>query len=224
MRILIVEDEVEMQHLLQRFFSQSGYAVDTASDGEQGQYLGNEYPYDLAIIDVGLPHMNGIELTKQLREKGHLYPVLILTARGRWQDKVEGLEAGADDYLTKPFHFEELEARVNALIRRSKGNTSSSVCFGPIALDMATKTVAVNHSPLELTSYEYRTLEYLMLNKERVISKSELTDHLYAQDFDRDSNVIEVFIGRLRKKLDPSGLLKPIATIRGQGYKFNLHD
>lgn len=224
MRILIVEDEVEMQHLLQRFFSQSGYAVDTASDGEQGQYLGNEYPYDLAIIDVGLPHMNGIDLTKQLREKGNLYPVLILTARGRWQDKVEGLEAGADDYLTKPFHFEELEARVNALIRRSKGNTSSSVCFGPITLDMATKTVAVNHSPLELTSYEYRTLEYLMLNKERVISKSELTDHLYAQDFDRDSNVIEVFIGRLRKKLDPSGLLKPIATIRGQGYKFNLHD
>lgn len=224
MRILVVEDEAAMQNALQTFFSQAGYAVDTASDGKYGLHLGSEYPYDLAIIDVGLPHMDGIQLTKQLREKGSHYPILILTARGRWQDKVEGLEAGADDYLTKPFHFEELEARVNALIRRSKGKTSSSLCLGPITLDLAAKLVTIDGTQLELTSYEYRTLEYLMLNKEQVISKSELTEHLYAQDFDRDSNVIEVFIGRLRKKLDPSGTLKPIATIRGQGYKFNVHD
>jgi len=222
MRLLIVEDEPILLEQLATLLKDQGYAVDTAADGRDGLYYGEEYDYDLAIIDIGLPHINGIELIRQLREKGRHFPVLILTARGAWQDKVEGLEAGADDYLVKPFHNEELSARINALLRRAAGHASPQLQFGPITLDTAAKTVSRQGTLLELTSFEYKTLEYLVMKAGSTISKTELTEHLYDQDFDRDSNVIEVFVGRLRKKLDPDNTLKPIATIRGQGYLFNL--
>ncbi len=222
MRLLIVEDEPILLEQLATLLKDQGYAVDTAADGRDGLYYGEEYDYDLAIIDIGLPHINGIELIRQLREKGRHFPILILTARGAWQDKVEGLEAGADDYLVKPFHNEELSARINALLRRAAGHASPQLQFGPIILDTAAKTVSRQGTLLELTSFEYKTLEYLVMKAGSTISKTELTEHLYDQDFDRDSNVIEVFVGRLRKKLDPDNTLKPIATIRGQGYLFNL--
>jgi len=222
MRLLIVEDEPILLEQLATLLKDQGYAVDTAADGRDGLYYGEEYDYDLAIIDIGLPHINGIELIRQLREKGRHFPILILTARGAWQDKVEGLEAGADDYLVKPFHNEELSARINALLRRAAGHASPQLQFGPIMLDTAAKTVSRQGTLLELTSFEYKTLEYLVMKAGSTISKTELTEHLYDQDFDRDSNVIEVFVGRLRKKLDPDNTLKPIATIRGQGYLFNL--
>jgi len=222
MRLLIVEDEPILLEQLATLLKDQGYAVDTAADGRDGLYYGEEYNYDLAIVDIGLPHINGIELIRQLREKGRHFPILILTARGAWQDKVEGLEAGADDYLVKPFHNEELSARINALLRRAAGHASPQLQFGPITLDTAAKTVSRQGTLLELTSFEYKTLEYLVMKAGSTISKTELTEHLYDQDFDRDSNVIEVFVGRLRKKLDPDNTLKPIATIRGQGYLFNL--
>ncbi|MEX1032257.1 MAG: response regulator transcription factor [Cellvibrionaceae bacterium] len=222
MRLLVVEDEQLLREQLSDYLRGLGYTVDAGADGKEGQYLGEEYPYDLAIVDIGLPKIDGITLIRQWRQQQLSYPVLILTARGNWKDKVEGLEAGADDYLVKPFHNEELRARVNALLRRSSGHASPVFSFGPIQLDTAAKTVRVNNRELELTSYEYNTLEYLAHHAGQVISKSELTEHLYAQDFDRDSNVIEVFVGRLRKKLDPDGSLKPIATVRGQGYRFTL--
>jgi len=222
MRLLIVEDEPILLEQLATLLKDQGYAVDTAADGRDGLYYGEEYSYDLAIVDIGLPHINGIELIRQLREKGRHFPILILTARGAWQDKVEGLEAGADDYLVKPFHNEELSARINALLRRAAGHASPQLQFGPITLDTAAKTVSRQGTLLELTSFEYKTLEYLVMKAGSTISKTELTEHLYDQDFDRDSNVIEVFVGRLRKKLDPDNTLKPIATIRGQGYLFNL--
>ncbi|MHA2937212.1 response regulator transcription factor [Vibrio sp. RC27] len=224
MRILIVEDEPLMLDHLTTFFSEQNYAVDSAQDGEQGWFLGSEINYDLAIIDVGLPKLDGIQLTNKLRGHGVDFPILILTARGLWHEKVEGLEAGADDYLTKPFHFEELKARVDALLRRANGSATKELKKGPIRLDLSAKTVELDNQPIELTSYEYRTLEYLMLKPQQVVSKTELTEHLYDQDFDRDSNVIEVFIGRLRKKLDPTNQLMPIATVRGQGYKFVIND
>ncbi|TQV68266.1 response regulator transcription factor [Exilibacterium tricleocarpae] len=222
MRLLVVEDESHIREQLQSFLSELGYVVDAAADGREGLYCGEEYPYDLAVIDIGLPEINGIDLIRRLRELGKSQPILILTARGNWQDKVEGLEAGADDYLVKPFHNEELRARINALLRRSAGHATPQLRFGPICLDTAAKTVQINDDLLELTGFEYNTLEYLMHRAGEVISKTELTEHLYDQDFDRDSNVIEVFIGRLRKKLDPGGDLKPIATVRGQGYRFTL--
>ncbi|GLS26904.1 response regulator transcription factor [Marinibactrum halimedae] len=222
MRILVVEDEQQLREQLVSYLSTIGYVIDAAPDGREGLYLGQEYPYDLAVIDIGLPHINGIDLIKQLRQEGKKFPVLILTARGNWQDKVEGLEAGADDYLVKPFHNEELRARVNALIRRAAGHASPQINFGPLLLDTAAKTVRRNNQLLELTSYEYNTFEYLAQHAGKVVSKTELTEHLYDQDFDRDSNTIEVFVGRLRKKIDPEGDLKPISTIRGQGYRFNL--
>lgn len=222
MRLLVIEDEPQLNASLCDFLQQQGYVVDSALDGKEGLYLAEEHPYDLAIVDLGLPEIDGIALIKQVRQKQKSYPILILTARGNWQDKVSGLEAGADDYLVKPFHNEELRARVNALIRRSTGHASPVLEFGTIALDTAAKTVSVNGEQLELTSFEYNTLEYLVHHAGKVISKIELTEHLYDQDFDRDSNTIEVFIGRLRKKLDPDGTLKPIATMRGQGYRFTL--
>ena len=175
---------------------------------------------DLAIIDLGLPKLSGIELIRRLRELERTFPILILTARDSWQDKVEGLEAGADDYLTKPFHVEELVARVKALLRRAAGHASPVIEGCGIRLDTARQTVAVDGRPVELTGHEYRVLEYLMLHAGKVISKTELTEHLYDQDFDRDSNVLEVFIGRLRRKLDPEGQRKPIETLRGRGYRF----
>lgn len=222
MRLLLVEDEPQLRENLQHFLSKSDYSVDAAANGKEGLFLGMEHPYDVAIIDIGLPEINGIELIRQLREKDISFPVLILTARGNWQDKVEGLEAGADDYLVKPFHNEELKARLNALTRRSKGHASPELKFDALTLNTASKLVLVDGQALTLTQYEYNTLEYLALNYDKVISKTELTEHLYDQDFDLDSNVIEVLIGRLRKKIDPQGTLKPISTLRGQGYKLNL--
>ncbi|MDP6374838.1 MAG: response regulator transcription factor [Pseudomonadales bacterium] len=218
MRVLVVEDDLALQDQLQRQLRTQGFVVDSACDGEEGLYYGREYDYDAAVIDLGLPKLDGIDLITRLRADERSFPVLILTARGNWQDKVQGLEAGADDYLTKPFHMEELEARINALLRRAGGYASPVIQHGVLSLDTGKKEVRLSDEAVELTAYEYRVLEYLVLNPDRVISKAELTDHLYEQDFDRDSNVIEVFIGRLRKKLDP---VNPIRTIRGQGYRFS---
>ncbi len=222
MRLLIVEDEPHLNEQLATSLTGKGFAVDTALDGEDGLFLGRENDYDLALIDLGLPKISGIELIRQLRQLNKTYPILILTARGDWQDKVEGLDAGADDYVVKPFHFEEISARINALLRRSAGHASPKLQFGPLLLDTVAKLATLNNEAMTLTHYEYSTLEYLAYNAGKVISKTQLTEHLYDQDFDRDSNVIEVFIGRLRKKIDPSGELKPITTIRGQGYRFDL--
>lgn len=222
MRLLIVEDEPTLRQQLKAQLVTKGYSVDVAEDGEAGLFHGLEYPLDLAIIDLGLPKLSGIELIRRLRSANRQFPILILTARGNWQDKVEGLEAGADDYLVKPFHREELLARLNALVRRAAGWSSPVIQCGTITLDTSTQVVQSSGSTVELTSYEYRVLEYLMLHTGKVISKTELTEHIYDQDFDRDSNVLEVFVGRLRRKLDPEGRLKPIETLRGRGYRFTL--
>jgi two-component system, OmpR family, response regulator PhoP len=219
MRILVVEDEPNLRNQLKSRLNESGYVVDVAEDGEEGLYFGREYEYDAAVIDLGLPKLDGMALIAQLRAEDRAFPVLVLTARGNWQDKVEGLEAGADDYLTKPFQPEELLARLNALLRRAGGYASPILEQGELTVDTSRKEVRVADAVIELTAYEYRVLEYLMLNPSRVVSKTELTDHLYEQDFDRDSNVIEVFVGRLRKKLDP---VNPIRTVRGQGYRLAL--
>jgi len=218
MRILIVEDEVKLCEQIQQFFADKGFAVDTANTGSDGYYLGKEYPIDAAVIDLGLPDFSGIELIKRLRKDKVTVPILILTARSRWQEKVEGLEAGADDYLVKPFHYEELLARINALIRRSAGVAHPVLTHDNIELDTVAQEVTVSGVKLELTAYEYKVLEYLMFRKGEVVSKSVLTAHIYDEDFERDSNVLEVFIGRLRKKLDPDGTRKPIETLRGRGY------
>ncbi|MEH6822353.1 MAG: response regulator transcription factor [Motiliproteus sp.] len=222
MRILVVEDEQALRQQLGEMLKSRRYVADLAPDGEEGLYLAREWQYDLAIVDLGLPGLSGLELIRELRTLGQRLPILILTARSDWQDKVEGLEAGADDYLTKPFHTEELLARVNALLRRSVGQASPTFVFGPLQIDTTAKLVLRDEQPVDLTAYEYATLEYLMHQAGKVVSKTELTEHLYDQDFDRDSNVIEVFITRLRKKLDPDGSLKPIATERGRGYRFVL--
>lgn len=222
MRILLVEDEAPLRETLAARLKREGYAVDTASDGEEGVYLGREVPFDVGIIDLGLPKMSGMELIRLLRNEGKKFPILILTARAGWQDKVEGLKAGADDYLVKPFHVEELLARLNALLRRAAGWSKPQLNCGPVRLDLAAQTVSVDDVGVDLTSYEYKVLEYLMLHAGVLVSKADLTEHIYQQDFDRDSNVLEVFIGRLRKKLDPEGTLKPIETVRGRGYRFAL--
>ncbi|MEH6610092.1 MAG: response regulator transcription factor [Halioglobus sp.] len=222
MRMLIVEDEARLRLQLAQHFSEAGWVVDEAADGTEALYMGTEHPYDIALVDVGLPGISGIEVVQQWRQQGSVFPVLILTARGDWQDKVEGLEAGADDYVTKPFHLAEVQARINALHRRAAGLATSLVAFGPISIDLAARTVRLDGDALELTTFEYNTLEYLVTRAGSVVSKTELTEHLYDQDFDRDSNVIEVFIGRLRKKIDPSNTLKPIKTVRGAGYRFVL--
>lgn len=220
MRILVMEDEAGLREQLAAALRAAGYAVDTAANGREGRFLGDEYPMDLAIVDLGLPEIPGGEVIRHWREGGRSFPVLILTARGRWQDKVEGLDAGADDYLVKPFQLEELLARVKALLRRASGHASPEMLFGPIGLNTSTQTVRVGDEVLELTAYEYRVLEYLALHAGEVVSKTELTEHLYDQDFDRDSNVIEVFVRRLRRKLDPDNVLAPIETLRGRGYRF----
>jgi two-component system, OmpR family, response regulator PhoP len=222
MRILIVEDEQALRESLVTQLSAAGYTVDAAADGEEGLYAGKEYPIDLAIIDLGLPKLPGMELIRKLREGGRSFPVLILTARDRWQDKVEGLQSGSDDYLAKPFHMQELLARVQALLRRSGGWSQPVLQCGDISLDTRTQMVTVSERVIDLTSFEYRILEFLMLRAGEVISKAELTERLYAQDFERDSNVIEVFIGRLRRKLDPEGSRQPIETLRGRGYRLVL--
>jgi len=220
MRILVVEDEEALRSQLVDYLKVEGYVTDEAGDGEEALYFGREYEYDVAVIDLGLPKVDGVEVIKTLRAEDRSFPVLILTARSHWQDKVRGLEAGADDYLTKPFHMEELAARINALLRRAAGHASPVMSSGDLQLDTAKKEVRVAGDMVELTAFEYKVLEYLMVNGDRVVSKTELTDHLYDQDFDRDSNVIEVFVGRLRKKVDPEGTRKPIRTVRGQGYRF----
>lgn len=222
MRILIVEDERQLLEQLARQLEDKGYAVEKADNGEEGLFLGVELPFDIGVIDLGLPGLSGMELIRKLRVQGRDFPILILTARGRWQDKVEGLEAGADDYLVKPFRFEELVARLNALVRRSSGWSTPVLDCGPIKLDSSTQRVYVYDEILELTAYEYKVLEYLMLHAGEVVSKTVLTEHIYAQDYDRDSNVMEVFIGRLRRKLNTNGKLKPIETLRGRGYRFTL--
>ncbi len=220
MRLLLVEDEPVLRDQLANRLRKDGYAVDTAIDGEEGLYYAVEYPIDLAIVDLGLPKISGIELIQNLRKQGKDVPVLILTARNKWQDKVEGLESGADDYLAKPFHYEELAARVKALIRRAAGKADPVITVGTVSLNSVTQDVSLGDELLDLTAYEYRLLHYLMLNAGKVISKMELTDHLYEEDTDRDSNVIEVFIRRLRKKLDPDATLIPIETLRGRGYRY----
>lgn len=224
MRLLVVEDESLLRQQLVMGLQRAGYVVDDAPDGKAGLFQALEYDYDAAIIDLGLPLLDGISVIRQLRDAGRKYPVLILTARGDWQDKVAGLDAGADDYVVKPFRIEEIQARLNALLRRAAGFASPQITAGPIALDISSKRVTVNGESVELTAYEYKTLEYLMLHPDQVVSKSELTDHLYAQDYDRDSNVLEVFIRRLRQKLDPEDTLHPIDTVRGQGYRLRAMD
>jgi two-component system response regulator PhoP len=222
MRLLLIEDEPQLRESLYQYLKRTDYSVDTADNGRDGLFLGIEHPYDIAVIDIGLPEVNGIDVIKQLRNQSKSFPILILTARDNWQDKVEGLEAGADDYLVKPFHNEELRARLNALTRRSKGHASPELRFESMTINTASKTVFIDDAAIKLTQYEYNTLEYISLNHPRVISKTELTEHIYDQDFDLDSNVIEVLVGRLRKKLDPKSLLKPITTLRGQGYQLGL--
>jgi two-component system response regulator PhoP len=222
MKILVIEDEDQLREQLKEQLHNSGYVVDAVPNGEEGLYQGDEYPYDLAIVDIGLPGISGIEVIRKWRAHGKNIPVLILTARGRWEEKVEGLEAGADDYMVKPFSIEELQARVRALIRRSGGWSDSSLRCGPVLLDMVQQSVMVDDRDIDLTAYEYRVLEYMMLHAGEVISKTHLTEHIYEQDFDRDSNVIEVFVGRLRKKLDPGNDFKPIETLRGRGYRFAI--
>ena len=222
MRLLVIEDDATLRESVAAKLAESGFAVEQAGDGKEGLYFALEYPIDLAIIDLGLPEISGLDIIREAREKGKTYPILILTARDRWQDKVDGLDAGADDYVVKPFHIEEVTARVNALLRRSGGWASSTMSAGPVTLDMARQELKVDDVPIELTSFEYKIIEYLMIRAGEVISKTELTERLYDQDFERDSNVIEVFIGRLRKKMDPDNTIKPIETLRGRGYRFAL--
>ncbi|HEV2228396.1 MAG TPA: response regulator transcription factor [Steroidobacteraceae bacterium] len=222
MRVLVVEDEAALRETLKARLAAAGFTVDEAADGNEGLFAGSEYPLDVAIIDLGLPGLAGLEVIRRLRAARKTYPILILTARDNWQDKVEGLQAGADDYVAKPFHFEEVLARVQALLRRSGGWASPLLRCGPVELDTRAQTVRVSGGAVELTTFEYRILEHLMLRAGDVISKTELTERLYDQDFERDSNVIEVLVGRLRRKLDPQEQLHPIETLRGRGYRFAL--
>jgi len=222
MRLLLIEDDDALRETLSARLRDEGFSVEEAADGREGLYFAQEYPVDLAIVDLGLPEVSGLDIIREARSSGRTFPILILTARDRWQDKVDGLEAGADDYVVKPFQYEEVSARVNALLRRAGGWASSVLEAGPIALDMSRQEVRVDGAAVDLTSFEYKIIEYLMVRAGEVISKSELTDRLYDQDFERDSNVIEVFIGRLRKKLDPGNGVKPIETLRGRGYRFAL--
>lgn len=222
MRLLLIEDDAALRQGLARQLEAEGYRVDQAEDGEVGLYMAREFPFDLAIVDLGLPKLNGLTVVQRLRAEGRTLPVLVLTARSTWQDKVAGLEAGADDYVVKPFDFPEVSARVMALLRRSMKAASEVVAFGPIEIDFGAQAVKLGGEPLELTAYEYRLLEFLARERARVVPKQELADYLYPHGEDRDSNVLEVLIGRLRRKLDPAGTLAPIETVRGRGYRFAL--
>jgi two-component system OmpR family response regulator len=213
-RLLVVEDDRNLNRQIVTALEHAGYAVDKAYDGEEGQFLGETEPYDSIILDLGLPKVDGVSVLTAWRKAGIKTPVLILTARDRWSDKVQGFDAGADDYVTKPFHIEELLAHVRALLRRAAGHATSEIACGPVRLDTRAGRVIVDGNPVKLTSHEYRLLAYLMHHAGRIVSRGELTEHLYDQDFDRDSNTIEVFIGRLRKKLG----LDLIQTVRGLGY------
>jgi two-component system response regulator PhoP len=219
MRLLIVEDEPALRETLAQQFRAAGFAVDLAADGVDGEFSGKEYPIDIAVVDLGLPGKSGLDAIRAWRKADKSFPVLILTARDSWQEKVAGLDAGADDYVTKPFRFEEVLARVQALLRRSGGWSQPLLKSGVIELDNRSQEVRAAGAPVELTAFEYRLLEYLMLRAGQVVSKTELTEKLYEQDFERDSNTIEVFIGRLRRKLDPDGDRQPIETLRGRGYR-----
>jgi two-component system response regulator PhoP len=221
MRILVVEDDSGLQTSLAEILRGAGYAVDVSGDGVEGLYYGQEFPLDLAIIDLGLPGLPGLDLIRKLREQERHFPILILTARADWQDKVEGLEAGADDYLTKPFHPEELKARVGALLRRSAGHAQPQIELGPLKIDLVSQRVYNGADEIELTTYEYKVFEYLLMHPDEVVTKTVLSEHIYEEDADRDSNVIEVFVGRLRRKIDPQGLMNPIETLRGRGYRLN---
>lgn len=214
MRLLVVEDDKTLNQQIVSALEGAGYAVDRAFDGEEGQYLGDTEPYDAVILDLGLPKTDGVSVLSAWRREGRKMPVIILTARDRWSDKVQGFDAGADDYVTKPFHMEELLARVRALLRRATGHATSELVSGPVRLDTRSGRVVVAGNPVRLTSHEYRLLSYLMHHAGRIVSRAELTEHLYDQDFDRDSNTIEVFVGRLRKKLG----VDVIQTVRGLGY------
>ncbi len=224
MRILVIEDETGLQADIRQRLETEGYIVDTSGEGNEGLFFATEYPLDAAIIDIGLPGISGIEIIQRLREQGSTLPVLILTARSRWQEKVEGLEAGADDYLVKPFQMEELLARLKALLRRATGTPTTELRCGVVALNLGTQQVRLNDEVLDVTAFEYRMLEYLMRHSSEAVSKAKLADYLYPHDDDRDSNVIEVIIGRLRRKLDPDGSLQPIETLRNRGYRFTLCD
>ena len=224
MRILVIEDETGLQADIRQRLETEGYIVDTSGEGNEGLFFATEYPLDAAIIDIGLPGISGIEIIQRLRDQGSTLPVLILTARSRWQEKVEGLEAGADDYLVKPFQMEELLARLKALLRRATGTPTTELRCGAVALNLGTQQVLLHGEVLDVTAFEYRMLEYLMRHSSEAVSKAKLADYLYPHDDDRDSNVIEVIIGRLRKKLDPNGSLQPIETLRNRGYRFTLCD
>lgn len=215
MRILVIEDDRDLNRQLVQALTDAGYAVDAAQDGEEGHFLGDTEPYDAVVLDIGLPKMDGITVLEKWRRGGRAMPVLMLTARDRWSDKVSGIDAGADDYVTKPFHVEEVLARLRALIRRAAGHSASTLRCGPVELDTRLSKVTVDGNPVKLTSHEFRLLSYLMHHQDKVLSRTELTEHIYDQDFDRDSNTIEVFIGRLRKKLGADY----IETVRGLGYR-----
>jgi two-component system OmpR family response regulator len=215
MRILVVEDDANLNRQIKAALIEAGYAVDVAFDGEEGHFLGDTEPYDAVVLDIGLPRMDGLSVLEEWRRAGRDMPVLLLTARDRWSDKVQGIDAGADDYVAKPFHMEELLARLRALVRRAAGHASNEITAGPVRLDVKAGKVTVDGQSVKLTSHELRLLSYLMHHKGKVVSRTELTEHLYDQDFDRDSNTIEVFVGRLRKKLPE----EVIQTVRGLGYQ-----
>jgi two-component system OmpR family response regulator len=215
MRVLVVEDDKDLNRQVSDALVDAGYVVDRAFDGEEGHFLGDTEPYDAVVLDIGLPQMDGISVVERWRRDGRKMPVLILTARDRWSDKVSGIDAGADDYVAKPFHIEVVLARVRALIRRAAGHASSELTCGPLRLDTNASKADVNGAPLKLTSHEFRLLAYLMHHMGKVVSRTELVEHLYDQDFDRDSNTIEVFVGRLRKKMG----VDMIETVRGMGYR-----
>ncbi len=222
MRAIVIEDDIDIQQQIVTRLKREGFAVDFADNGDDGLYLLQEFPADVAIIDLGLPKLSGLEVIRKIRSQGEQLPILILTARGRWQEKVEGLDAGADDYLVKPFHYEEMLARIRVLIRRATGWSDSRISCPPVSLDTAAQRCYVEDREIGLTAFEYKVLEYLMLHADEVISKTVLTVHLYDDESDNDSNVIEVFIRRLRQKLDPDENLRPIETLRGRGYRFSL--
>ena len=222
MRLLVVEDDDRLRVRLAEHFRDGGWVVDEAPNGAEARFLVSESPASVAIVDLGLPDVSGVDLIHEWRSEGVAMPILILTARADWQDKVGGLEAGADDYVTKPFYLEEVEARLQALLRRVEGRRSAVADYGDLRVDFGARKVFANDEELTLTTYEYNTLAYLAHRAGEVVSRSDLIDHLYDGDSDRDSNVLEVFVGRLRKKLDPAGSLKPIETVRGAGYRFTL--
>ena len=220
MRLLVVEDDPDLNRQLAAALRDAGYVIDVAHDGEEGHFLGDTEPYDAVVLDLGLPVMEGVTVLKRWRADGRNMPVLILTARDAWSEKVAGFDAGADDYVTKPFHVEEVLARIRALIRRAAGLASPELECGPVRVDTRSGRVTLDGAPVRLTAHEYKVLAYLMHHKDKVVSRTELTEHIYDQDFDRDSNTIEVFVGRLRKKLG-AGLIK---TERGLGYRLSDPD